>query len=42
MVNWVNFKLGEQVFDLVCGIGGFLVCSVDYIKINYVKIGSDY
>jgi type I restriction enzyme M protein len=42
MVNRVNPKLGEQVFDPACGTGGFLACSVDHIKTNYVKTGSDH
>ena len=42
MVNRVDPKLGEQVFDPACGTGGFLACSVDHIKTNYVKTGSDH
>ncbi|MFW8589707.1 N-6 DNA methylase [Glaciecola sp. 2405UD65-10] len=42
MVNRLDPKLGEQVFDPACGTGGFLACSVDHIKANYVKTGSDH
>lgn len=42
MVNRVDPQLGEQVFDPACGTGGFLACSVDHIKANYVKTGSDH
>lgn len=42
IVNRVDPKLGEQVFDPACGTGGFLACSVDHIKTNYVKTGSDH
>ena len=42
MVNRLDPKLGEQIFDPACGTGGFLACSVDHIKNQYVKTGSDH
>ena len=32
MVNRINPQLGEKVMDPACGTGGFLACSVDYLK----------
>ncbi|MGJ8664506.1 MAG: N-6 DNA methylase [Marinicella sp.] len=34
IVDRVNPKLGEQIFDPACGTGGFLACSVDHLKAN--------
>jgi type I restriction enzyme M protein len=42
IIDRLDPKLGEQVFDPACGTGGFLACSVDHIKANYVKTGSDH
>jgi type I restriction enzyme M protein len=42
IIDRLDPKLGEQVFDPACGTGGFLACSVDHIKDNYVKTGSDH
>ncbi|MEP7706529.1 N-6 DNA methylase [Paraglaciecola sp. 25GB23A] len=42
IIDRLDPKLGEQVFDPACGTGGFLACSVDHIKTNYVKTGSDH
>lgn len=42
IVDRVDLKLGDKVFDFVCGIGGFLVCLVDYVKLKYVNIVVDY
>lgn len=42
IIDRLDPKLGEQVFDPACGTGGFLACSVDHIKSNYVKTGSDH
>jgi len=42
IIDRLDPKLGEQVFDPACGTGGFLACSVDHIKNNYVKTGSDH
>jgi len=41
MVNRTNPKLGESIFDPACGTGGFLACSFDHVKDNYVNTGSD-
>ena len=41
MVNRMDPKLGETVFDPACGTGGFLACSFDHVKNNYVNTGSD-
>jgi len=32
MVDMVNPKLGEKVMDPACGTGGFLACTMDFIK----------
>ena len=32
MVDMVNPKLGEKVMDPACGTGGFLACTIDFIK----------
>lgn len=34
MVEMVNPNLGETILDPACGTGGFLTCSIDYIKEN--------
>jgi type I restriction enzyme M protein len=34
IVDRVNPKLGEQIFDPACGTGGFLACSMDHLKKN--------
>jgi len=41
MVNRLDPKLGESIFDPAAGTGGFLACSFDHVKNNYVKTGSD-
>lgn len=41
MVNRMNPTLGESIFDPACGTGGFLACSFDHVKDNYVNTGSD-
>jgi len=41
MVNRTNPKLGESIFDPACGTGGFLACSFDHVRDNYVNTGSD-
>ena len=38
IVDRVDPKLGDKVFDPACGTGGFLACSVDHVKSKYVKI----
>ncbi len=42
MVNRIDPKLGETILDPACGTGGFLACSFDHVKNNYVKSGSDH
>ncbi|RLA21667.1 MAG: SAM-dependent DNA methyltransferase [Gammaproteobacteria bacterium] len=32
MVDTINPKLGEKVMDPACGTGGFLACTMDFIK----------
>jgi type I restriction enzyme M protein len=41
IVNRLDPKLGESIFDPAAGTGGFLACSFDHVKNNYVKTGSD-
>ena len=42
IVQMINPKLGEAVFDPACGTGGFLSCAFDHIKQNYVKNANDH
>jgi type I restriction enzyme M protein len=35
-------KLGESIIDPACGTGGFLACSFDHVKDNYVKNSADH
>jgi type I restriction enzyme M protein len=42
MVNRVDPKLGESILDPACGTGGFLACSFDHVKDNYVKTAADH
>jgi type I restriction enzyme M protein len=42
MVNRIDPKLGESIMDPACGTGGFLACSFDHVKDNYVKTGADH
>jgi type I restriction enzyme M protein len=37
IVDMVNPQLGEKILDPACGTGGFLVCSIEYIRKNQVK-----
>jgi len=41
IVEMVDPKLGEKILDPACGTGGFLVNSIEHIRENYVKTGSD-
>ena len=41
MVNRIDPKLGESIMDPACGTGGFLACSFDHVKDNYVKTIAD-
>jgi len=34
MVEMINPKLGESILDPACGTGGFLTCSIDYLRLN--------
>ncbi|WP_218768362.1 N-6 DNA methylase, partial [Vibrio parahaemolyticus] len=34
--------LGEQIMDPACGTGGFLACSFDHVKENYVTSAADH
>ena len=42
IVQMINPKLGESIFDPACGTGGFLSCAFDHIKSNYVKSANDH
>ncbi len=37
IVDRTDPKLGESILDPACGTGGFLACSFDHVKNNYVK-----
>ncbi len=37
MVEMTAPRLGEKILDPACGTGGFLTCSIDYIRKNDVK-----
>jgi type I restriction enzyme M protein len=41
IVNRVDPKLGESVLDPACGTGGFLSCSIDHKRSNYVNGNED-
>ncbi len=41
IVNRVNPKLDETVLDPACGTGGFLACTIDHKRANYVKSAQD-
>ena len=41
MVDMVDPKLGEKVLDPACGTGGFLSCTIEHIRNNYVKSVED-
>ena len=42
IVEVADPKLGESIIDPACGTGGFLACSFDHVKKNYVKSGADH
>jgi type I restriction enzyme M protein len=42
IVDRIDPKLGESIFDPACGTGGFLACSFDHVKDNYVKTAADH
>ncbi len=41
IVDIVDPKLGETVFDPACGTGGFLSCAIEHIRGKYVKSPED-
>ncbi len=41
IVNRVDPKLAEKVLDPACGTGGFLACTIDHKRSNYVKVSDD-
>ncbi len=41
MVEMVDPQLGEAVLDPACGTGGFLTCTIEHIRSNYVKTPDD-
>ncbi|MEZ9744383.1 N-6 DNA methylase [Vibrio splendidus] len=42
IVKVTDPKLCESIMDPACGTGGFLACSFDHVKTNYVKSASDH
>jgi len=42
IVQMIDPKLGETIFDPACGTGGFLSCAFDHIKDHYVKTAQDH
>ena len=42
IVQMMDPKLGESIFDPACGTGGFLSCAFDHVKLNYVKTAEDH
>ncbi|MCF6452008.1 type I restriction-modification system subunit M [Vibrio sp. MMG022] len=42
IVDRLDPKLGETIMDPATGTGGFLACSVDHVKNNYVKTAADH
>ena len=41
MVERVDPKLGEKFLDPACGTGGFLTCTIDHVRKQYVKSVED-
>jgi len=41
IVNRVDPKLNETVLDPACGTGGFLSCTIEHKRANYVKTSGD-
>jgi type I restriction enzyme M protein len=41
IVDRVDPKLEESVLDPACGTGGFLACTLDHKRVNYVKNAED-
>ena len=42
IVDRIDPQLGESIMDPACGTGGFLACSFDHVKANYVKTAEDH
>lgn len=42
IVEMIDPKLGESIFDPACGTGGFLSCAFDHVKNNYVNTAEDH
>lgn len=42
IVQMMDPQLGESIFDPACGTGGFLSCSFDHVKSEYVKTVGDH
>ncbi|GLR05224.1 restriction endonuclease EcoEI subunit M [Vibrio hyugaensis] len=42
IVDRLDPKLGESIMDPATGTGGFLACSFDHVKNNYVKTAADH
>ena len=41
IVDRVDPQLSDSVLDPACGTGGFLACTIDHKRVNYVKNNSD-
>jgi len=41
MVEMVDPRLGETILDPACGTGGFLTCSLEHLRRNYVHTSDD-
>ena len=41
IIDRVDPKLAESVLDPACGTGGFLACTIDHKRVNYVKAAKD-
>jgi type I restriction enzyme M protein len=42
IIDRVDPKLGESIMDPACGTGGFLACSFDHVKNNYVNTAAEH
>ncbi|WP_407334292.1 N-6 DNA methylase [Enterovibrio sp. 27052020O] len=42
IVDRLDPKLGDNIMDPACGTGGFLACSFDHVKNNYVETTADH
>ncbi len=41
IVDRVNPQLGEKILDPACGTGGFLTCTIEHVRKQYVKTVED-